>query len=58
MTLILAAVWLLLDYPWGLLAFVAIAALSDIRMSGASYGRKGRLAGRAELAPQREGGSL
>jgi len=27
MTALLAAVWLLLDYPWGLLAFVAIAAL-------------------------------
>jgi hypothetical protein len=27
MTLVLAAVWLLLDYPWGLLAFLAIAAL-------------------------------
>ena len=26
-TVLLAAVWLLLDYPWGLLAFVAIAAL-------------------------------
>ena len=25
-TALLAAVWLLLDYPWGLLAFVAIAA--------------------------------
>ena len=24
MTALLAAVWLLLDYPWGLLAFVAI----------------------------------
>ena len=28
MTALLAAVWLLLDYPWGLLAFVAIAALA------------------------------
>jgi len=26
-TALLAAVWLLLDYPWGPLAFVAIAAL-------------------------------
>jgi len=26
-TVLLAALWLLLDYPWGLLAFVAIAAL-------------------------------
>ena len=26
-TAVLAAVWLLLDYPWGLLAFVSIAAL-------------------------------
>ena len=25
------AVWLLLDYPWGLLAFVAIAALYGLR---------------------------
>jgi hypothetical protein len=24
MTALLAAVWILLDYPWGLLAFVAI----------------------------------
>jgi hypothetical protein len=31
MALILAAVWLLLDYPWGLLAFVAIAALYGLR---------------------------
>jgi len=31
MTLVLAAVWLLLDYPWGLLAFVAIAALYGLR---------------------------
>jgi hypothetical protein len=28
MTALLAAVWLLVDYPWGLCAFVAIAALS------------------------------
>jgi hypothetical protein len=27
MTALLAAVWLLLDYPWGLCAFVAIATL-------------------------------
>jgi hypothetical protein len=27
MTAPLAAVWLLLDYPWGLLAFVALAML-------------------------------
>ena len=27
MTALLAAVWMLLDYPWGLLTFVAIAAL-------------------------------
>ena len=26
-----AAVWLLLDYPWGLLAFVAIAPLYSLR---------------------------
>jgi hypothetical protein len=26
-TVLLPAVWLLLDYPWRLLAFVAIAAL-------------------------------
>ena len=26
MTALLAAVWLVLDYPWGLLAFVAIVA--------------------------------
>jgi hypothetical protein len=31
MTLVLAAVWLLLDYPWGLCAFVAIAALYGLR---------------------------
>jgi len=31
MTLVLAAVWLLLDYRWGLLAFVAIAALYGLR---------------------------
>jgi hypothetical protein len=30
-TALLAAVWLLLDYPWGLLAFVAIAALYGLR---------------------------
>jgi hypothetical protein len=31
MTAPLAAVWLLLDYPWGLLVFVAIAALYGLR---------------------------
>ena len=31
MAALLAAVWLLLDYPWGLLAFVAIAALYGLR---------------------------
>ena len=31
MTTLLAAVWLLLDYSWGLLAFVAIAALFGLR---------------------------
>ena len=31
MTAPLAAVWLLLDYPWGLCAFVAIAALHGLR---------------------------
>jgi hypothetical protein len=31
MALILAGVWILLDYPWGLLAFVAIAALYGLR---------------------------
>jgi hypothetical protein len=31
MTALLAAVWLPLDYPWGLLAFVAIAALYGLR---------------------------
>jgi hypothetical protein len=35
MTALLAAVWLLLDYPWGLLAFVAIAALYGLRHGGA-----------------------
>jgi hypothetical protein len=30
-TVLLAAVWLLLDYPWGLLAIVAIAALYGLR---------------------------
>jgi hypothetical protein len=28
---VLAAAWLLLDYAWGLLAFVAIAALYGLR---------------------------
>jgi hypothetical protein len=28
---LLAAVWLLLDYPWGLLAFVVLAALYGLR---------------------------
>jgi hypothetical protein len=31
MAALLAAVWLLLDYPWGLLAFAAIAALYGLR---------------------------
>jgi hypothetical protein len=31
MPLVLAAVWLLLDFPWGLLAFVAIAAIHGLR---------------------------
>jgi hypothetical protein len=31
MIALLAAVWLLLDYPWGLLTFVAIAALHGLR---------------------------
>jgi hypothetical protein len=32
MTALLVGVWLLLDYyPWGLLAFVAIAALYGLR---------------------------
>jgi hypothetical protein len=31
MVLILAAVWLLLDFPWGLLAFVALAVLYGLR---------------------------
>jgi hypothetical protein len=30
-TALLAAVWLLLDYPWGLLAFVTIAAVYGLR---------------------------
>jgi hypothetical protein len=30
-TALLAAVWLLLDYPWGLCAFVAIAVLYGLR---------------------------
>jgi hypothetical protein len=30
MTALLAAAWLLLDYPWGLLAFVAIAGLRRV----------------------------
>jgi hypothetical protein len=29
---LLAAVWLLLDYPWDLLAFVAIAAAHERRL--------------------------
>jgi hypothetical protein len=29
--LILVTVWLVLDYPWGLLAFVAMAALYGLR---------------------------
>jgi hypothetical protein len=31
MTALLVAVWILLDYPWGLLAFVAIAAIHGLR---------------------------
>jgi hypothetical protein len=31
MTSLLAAVWLLLDYPWGLCAFMALAALYGLR---------------------------
>lgn len=31
MTVLLVACWLLLDFPWGLLAFVAIAALYGLR---------------------------
>jgi hypothetical protein len=31
MTLVLAGVWLLLDYPWGLCAFVAIATVHTAR---------------------------
>ena len=31
MPLVLAACWLLLDFPWGLCAFVAIAALYGLR---------------------------
>jgi hypothetical protein len=30
-TALLTAVWLLLDYPWGLLAFMSIAALYGLR---------------------------
>jgi hypothetical protein len=30
-TAVLVGCWLLLDYPWGLLAFVAIAALYGLR---------------------------
>ena len=33
MTTLLAAVWLLLDYPLGLPAFVAIAALYGLRVT-------------------------
>jgi hypothetical protein len=31
MTALLAAVWLLVDYPWGLLAFVALATFHGLR---------------------------
>ena len=31
MTALLVGVWRLLDYPWGLLAFVASAALYGLR---------------------------
>ena len=31
MTALLVGVWRLLDYPWGLLAFVAIAAVHTAR---------------------------
>jgi hypothetical protein len=31
MTALLVGVWLLLDYPWGPCAFVAIAALYGLR---------------------------
>ena len=30
MTLVLIAVWLLLDYPWGLCAFVVLAVPRDV----------------------------
>jgi hypothetical protein len=33
---LLAAVWLLLDYPWGLLTFVALATLYGRVMAGPS----------------------
>jgi hypothetical protein len=36
MTALLAAVWLLLDFPWGLLAFVAIAVLANCRKNQSS----------------------
>jgi hypothetical protein len=36
MTALLAAVWLLLDYPWGLLTFVALATLYGRVMAGPS----------------------
>ena len=31
MTALLAAVWLLVDYPWGLLAFALLAVLYGLR---------------------------
>jgi hypothetical protein len=41
MTALLAAVWLLVDYPWGLLAFVTLAApyagRSSIRIAVSRY---------------------
>ena len=41
MAALLAAVWLLLDYPWGLLAFVAIAALYGLRSVAAGHPANG-----------------
>jgi hypothetical protein len=51
MTVLLAAVWLLLDYPWGLLAFVAIAAVHTARAM-----RRPRSVGVIRFAGQPSGG--
>jgi hypothetical protein len=51
MTALLAAVWLLLDYPWGLFAFVTIAAVHTARAM-----RRPRSVGVIRFAGQPSGG--